>query len=298
MTQPTDPSELETAISAVYRGPLEEFVSRRDTLAKELRAAKRREDADRVKALRKPSRMAWTLDNIVHEDSASIDQLASAIEAAATSGADVRTTIDTIRGAIRTVVAAGAHVAIRANQPIEVNALVAAVHAVIGDANAFSELRAGRLVDVPDGGGLDILAAIATIAPSRAAAPPASPPTPATPATPAPASVKPAAPDPSELLAAQRAERLAAARADLLRAEASLDDVRKHSEDALQTVQKAQRGLDTAERALSNAKAEAEARRSELERAQRDAEAAAARLEESERAVAAARARMADSASR
>ena len=296
MTQPTDPNELETAISAVYRGPLEEFVSRRDTLAKELRAAKRREDADRVKALRKPSRMAWTLDNIVHEDSTSIDQLAAAINAATTmSGTDVRTTIDTIRGAIRTVAAAGAHVEIRANQPIEVNALVAAVHAVIGDATAFGELRAGRLVDVPDGGGLDILAAITTIAPAPAAAPRASPPTPATTAS---ASITATPAEPSDLLAAERAERLAAARTDLRRAEASLDDVRKQSERAQQTVQEAQRDLGTAERALSNAKAEAEARRSDLERAQRDAAAAAARFEEGERAVAAAKARIADSTSR
>ena len=72
MTQPPEPSELETALLAVYRGPLEEFVSRRDALAKQLRAAKRREDADRVKALRKPSRTAWVLDAIVHEDPASI----------------------------------------------------------------------------------------------------------------------------------------------------------------------------------------------------------------------------------
>ena len=85
MTQPLDPNELETAILAVYRGPLEEFVTRRDALVKQLRAAKQREDADRVKALRKPSRTAWVLDNIVHEDPASIDQLAAAIDAGQTA---------------------------------------------------------------------------------------------------------------------------------------------------------------------------------------------------------------------
>ena len=39
MTQPDESSELETAILAVYQGSLEEFVSRRDALAKQLRAA-------------------------------------------------------------------------------------------------------------------------------------------------------------------------------------------------------------------------------------------------------------------
>src|SRR5688500_3586243 len=135
MTQPLDPSELETAILAVYRGPLEEFVSRRDTLVKQLRAAKRREEADRVKALRKPSRTAWVLDTIVHEDPASIEQLAAAIDAGQTvqSAADVRSALETVRTAVRAVAAAGARVAIRAGQPIEANALVAAVHAVMGD---------------------------------------------------------------------------------------------------------------------------------------------------------------------
>src|SRR5678815_344515 len=107
MTQPEESSELETAVVAVYRAPLEEFVSRRDALAKELRAAKRREDAERVKALRKPSRVAWVLDNTLHEDPASVEQLAAAISAAQ-SGTDMRTTLESIRAAIRDVAAAGA----------------------------------------------------------------------------------------------------------------------------------------------------------------------------------------------
>src|SRR4030095_13961536 len=99
MTESHNPSELETAIPAVYRGPLDEFVSRRDALAKQLRAAKRREDADRVKALRKPSRTAWVLDSIVHEDPLVLEQLASAISAAQTvqSGADLRVAMDNVR---------------------------------------------------------------------------------------------------------------------------------------------------------------------------------------------------------
>src|SRR5688500_17671747 len=176
MTQPPEPSELETALLAVYRGPLEEFVSRRDALAKQLRAAKRREDADRVKALRKPSRTAWVLDNIVHEDPASIEQLTAAIRAAQTvqSGADLRVAMDNVRTAIRDVAAAGARVAIRAGQPIDAHTLVTAVHAVIGETSAFSDLRAGRLVDVPDGGGLDILTAITINVPSSPSAAPSS----------------------------------------------------------------------------------------------------------------------------
>src|SRR5262245_35444517 len=149
MTEPLTPIELETAIVAVYRGPLDEFVSRRDALVKQLRAAKRREDADRVKSLRKPSRMAWVLDNLVQEDSASIEQLVAAITAAQ-AGTDLRVALEMIKAAVREVAAAGARFAIRAGQPIEANAIATAVNAVIGEASAFAELRAGRLVDVPE----------------------------------------------------------------------------------------------------------------------------------------------------
>ena len=286
MTQPLHPSELETAILAVYRGPLEEFVSRRDALVKQLRAAKRREEADRVKALRKPSRTAWVLDTIVHEDPASIEQLAAAIDAGQTvqSAADVRLALETVRTAVRAVAAAGARVAIRAGQPIEANALVTAVHAVMGDASAFGDLRAGRLVEVPEGGGLDLLTAIATIAPSP---PQAS-------SSIAPHSPEPTRAAPTAKPAEEKAERAAAARADLRRAETALEDAREQSEQAEQSIRNAQAQLDAAERTLLHAQAEAQARRADLERAGRDAEAAAARVRDAERAIAAARARIPD----
>jgi hypothetical protein len=282
MTQPPDPSELETALVAVYRGPLDEFISRRDALAKQLRADKRREDADRIKALRKPSRTAWVLDNIVHEDPTVLDQLAAAINAAQTvqSGPDLRTALETVRAAVRAVAASGARVAIRAGQPMEANVLVNAVQAVIGDRRAFSDLRAGRLIDVPDGGGLDILTAIPTIA--------ASPPSIAPPAP------KPAKAKPSAEPATQEDDLAIAARAHLSRAETALADARGLVERAEQSVRENHAKLDAAERALLQAEGEAHARRADGERARLDAEAAATRLRDAERAVAAARARLLD----
>jgi len=292
MTQPPEPTELETAMLAVYRGPLEEFVSRRDALVKELRAAKRREDADRVKALRKPSRTAWVLDSIVHEDPEVLEQLSAAITAAQTvhSGADLRAAMDNVRTAIRDVAAAGARIAIRAGHPIDASALVTAVHAVIGETAAFSDLRAGRLIDVPDGGGLDILSAITISVP--ASPPPVAPQSRATAA--------PTAPDtPNEARAqalaqaAQEAELAsAAARADLARAEASLANATTQSKRAEQSVRAAQAELDAAEQALLNAQAEVQARRADVDRARRDAETARAHMKAAEDAVAAARDRL------
>lgn len=274
---------------AVYRGPLEEFVSRRDALVKQLRAAKRREDADRVKALRKPSRTAWILDSVIHEDPGALDQLSAAITAAQTvhSGADLRSAMDNVRAAIRDVAAAGARVAIRAGQPIDASALVTAVHAVIGETNAFSELRAGRLVDVPAGGGLDILSAITISLPPS---PPAATSSNAVAAVPEPPNVASSAE--TALRAKQEAERAAAARADLQRAEGSLADARERSDRAERSVRDAQAMLYAADEALSKARADAEARRADVERARRSANAAAAHLRDAERAVAAARTRL------
>jgi len=307
MTEAPDPNELETAVVAVYRGPLEEFISRRDALAKQLRAAKRRDDADRVKSLRKPSRTAWVLDTIVHEDPAAIEQLVEAINAAQTvqSGADLRAAMETIRAAVRAVAAVGARVAIRAGQPVDANVLSTALHAVIGETRAFEDLRAGRLVDVPDGGGLDILAALPTLAP-----PPPRPSPPATPSAPSANLVSPPASPPAPNAdadaqsvareAAREAERAAAAaaRADLRRAETVLAEARDHSKRVGQLVRDAESKLAAAEHALSRAEAEARTRLGDVERARHDADAAAARVRDAERAVADARARIPDTGAR
>lgn len=281
MTQPLHSPELDADIIAVYRGPLDEFISRRDALVKQLRAAKRREDADRVKLLRKPSRMAWLLDTLVHEDSASIEQLAAAI-AAAQTGTNLRAAFETVKAAVREVAAAAARVAIRAGHPMDANAIATAVHAVIGDAGAFAELRAGRLVDVPEGGGLDMLTAIQVVAP--AATLPSSEP-------PDHRAVEVA---PREQPAKQDDALVKAARAELHRTEALLADRRERSEHAAQLVRDAEKSLDAAERALLNAHAAVQARRAEVERARQAAAVATSAVADAEQAVAAARARVVD----
>ena len=283
MTQPPIETDLATAVIAVYQTPLEDFISRRDALAKQLRAEKRRDDAALVKALRKPSRMAWVLDSVVHEDPASLEQLAAAIKEAQT-GADLRAALETVKAALRDVAAVGARVAVRAGQPIEPNALIAAMHAVIGDASAFADLRAGKLVEIPEAGGLDMLAAT-TIRDQ-----PATPTSP----SPVPSRREPAKTDERAKAVKQDAELTKAARADVQRAEASLAEVSERSEHAAQLVLIAQKKLDAAERVLLHAQSEVQARRADLERVRDDAEAAAAALQDAEQAVAAARARLAE----
>ncbi len=279
MTTPADDTDLSAAILAVYHAPLDEFVGQRDALAKRLRAEKRRDDAALVKALRKPTRMAWVLNRVVAEDPESLSRLNAAI-AEAQNAVDLRTAFEAVKAAVRGVAAAGARVAVRAEHPLEPNAIAAAVHAIISDAGAFAEFRAARLVDIPEGGGLDLLISLRPPPPS-----------------PAPAPEPPAKPSPPEIEAPKEDHRIAlaaAARADLRRAEELLAAAHERAQQASGSVRDAQARLDAAEQALRRAQSDVEARRQDAERARRHAESSATNLDAAQRAVDDARARTAE----
>ena len=70
----------------LYGLPLEEFTAARDALAKRLRGEKRREDADAVKALKRPSVAAGAINLAVREHGAD-DLLAAGEELRAAHGA-------------------------------------------------------------------------------------------------------------------------------------------------------------------------------------------------------------------
>ena len=65
-------------VDELYGAPLDEFVALRDARAKELRAAGRREEADAVKRLRKPSVAGWTVNQIGRRDPDGIEGLMAA----------------------------------------------------------------------------------------------------------------------------------------------------------------------------------------------------------------------------
>jgi hypothetical protein len=67
----------------LYGLPLEEFTPARDALAKELKAAGRKDEAAEVKSLRKPSLAAWALNRAARDHG-------DAIAALRTAGADLR----------------------------------------------------------------------------------------------------------------------------------------------------------------------------------------------------------------
>jgi hypothetical protein len=72
------------APEGLYALPLEEFTPARDALAKELKAAGRKDEAAEVKSLRKPSLAAWALNRTARDHP-------DAIAALRAAGADLRT---------------------------------------------------------------------------------------------------------------------------------------------------------------------------------------------------------------
>ena len=258
MAEDAEPDELDAA-AAVYRGPLEEFVARRDALARELRAAGQRDDANRVKKLRKPTRTAWALDAAVHRDPASVERVATAVATmvAAQSGrGDVRSASEQLRVAVRQLAADAAGAAADGGHPVDRTSLVPAVMAVVTDPQAFVALRAGRLTDIPSPGELGLLAETPPGAqPSYGAG-----------------RAEPVAAETTAPTGVARQGR--SAEAETTRTEADVREARRRETTARETRQRAEA---EARRALEQAEAEAEAARERAaaaERAVHDGEAA------------------------
>jgi hypothetical protein len=62
--------KVKRRVDRLYTLPLEEFTRARNELARELRASGDRDAAERVKALRKPSRSAWAINRLRQDDRA------------------------------------------------------------------------------------------------------------------------------------------------------------------------------------------------------------------------------------
>jgi hypothetical protein len=266
--------DLETASANLYRGPLEDFVRRRDALVKELRAIGRREEAETIRTLRKPSRTAWTLDNAVLADSTAIERLAHAVRAAmetqSNGSGDLRAAFESVRSAVREFAEAAAQAAGQAGHQTDAPGIVPAVLAVMGDNDAFAALLAGRLIEIPEGGALDFLNAMPAV---RQPAGSVEAPT-------------------QDVQDTDEDAAAATAQAELDRAEASLAEAQERAQSAQQALRDAEARLAAADQDLKRAWDEAAARRSDLERARQDATTSAATVQDAKEAVEDARARM------
>ena len=70
--------DLEHELDELYGADLAEFTARRDELAKALRTDGRREEADAVKKLRKPTLPAWTVNQLARRNRREVDLLLDA----------------------------------------------------------------------------------------------------------------------------------------------------------------------------------------------------------------------------
>lgn len=74
------------AASELFGLPLDEFTARRDSLVKQLRAEERREEAEAVGKLRKPTTDAWALNQVARRQSDLIDALVESHDALRQAG--------------------------------------------------------------------------------------------------------------------------------------------------------------------------------------------------------------------
>ena len=80
---PATEVELDQELDRLYALPPAEFTSARDELAKRLRAEQRREQADEVKRLRKPTVTVWLVNRLARERELEVQRLLRAGEALA-----------------------------------------------------------------------------------------------------------------------------------------------------------------------------------------------------------------------
>jgi hypothetical protein len=150
----------------LYGLPLEEFTAARDALAKRLRGEKRREDADAVKALKRPSVAAGAINRAVREHGAE-ELLAAGEELRAAHGAlldgsgdaaAVRAASERERSAVRDL----AKVALGDDAtPATEEKVRATLHAASVDDDVRSLLEAGRLEREAEAG-VDAMALMAS----------------------------------------------------------------------------------------------------------------------------------------
>ena len=136
----------------LYGLPLDEFVRERDALARRLRKEGDRERSEAVKALAKPSVVAWTVNQLARRRSEDIRRLLDAadrLRAAQTTGTgDFAGAAAEQRDAVRALADAAGEVlreAGRAATDATLDRVVRTLTAAVADADARSELERGTL---------------------------------------------------------------------------------------------------------------------------------------------------------
>jgi hypothetical protein len=283
------------ASDELYGLPLADFTRVRDELARNLRREGRRKDAETVKALRKPTLTAWTLNQLARRRPKDIERLLATgrrlreAQEALLAGGDRSALKDAtaeerelVAKLTRDATAVAGEVGRSASGPLE-ERIHATLHAAALDEQTAAELAAGRLVREQEAVGLFGAGSVEVGASGRSASPDRR-------ARPA---VKPAGARTGTATSASR-RRDAGKRREKLQQELAAARARELSAQreragAAKATDRTRRQAEQAERRAGEARNQAEEARARLREAERREGQAAREYDRAARAVASAR---------
>jgi hypothetical protein len=266
--------DLDRVADELYALPVDEFISTRTARVKEARAAKDRDLATAISALRKPSASAWVVNLLARERPDQVDQLselATALRAAqeTLSGPELRTLSSQRHRAIASIVTEARTLAaargVRVSDSVA-RELEATFDAALADPSAADAVRSGRLGSALSYAGLG-------------AAPAAA----ATPRTKAGATSAPRAEDRRQAERRQAETALHEAEAAESAADAALDAARTAQRQAVAAHDEAVERVADLTRQLEQAQAEVGERNGELRERKRALQRARHEAEEAQR---------------
>jgi hypothetical protein len=259
-----DKRDVDAAADELYGLPLADFTRRRDELARGLRKDGRREEADAVKSLRKPTTAAWALNQLARLRRQDVARLLEAGERLRAAQDELlagggRSALDAASAEERELVgslardaaAIAAEAGTGSSEPF-VEKLRSTLHAAAADEEVARQLAAGRLLRESEAVGVFGMPAEGTPAPR-----------------PPPAATKTKRPA-RELRELER--RLKAARAEER-------DARKRKERSERTTERAREQAEQAAKRLDTARRDEEEATAALEAAEEEARLLEAELE-------------------
>ena len=253
-------NDLDRELDRLYELDPSAFVGERDRLARELRDAGRREEAEQVKALRKPTVSAWTVNQLARQQRREVDLLLDAghrlgeAQQALLSGKEPERFDEarrTERDALAALGKAGRRILAEAGRESDttLNRVMATLQAAAVSSDGRELLARGRLEGDLEATGFDLLAPLSEGAPARG----------------------------------RRGGRAKAPRRDAARDRKLLDEARARVREARTGVKDAEKELRSAEQEARTARrelAKAEQRVQERETAVAEAHSAVERAEE------------------
>ena len=281
----------------LYGLPLERFIPERTALARELRAARQRDEAAAVAALRKPSVAAWAVNQLVRTQGAAVEELydagdalraaQSALLSGSGDGRALRAANERERAAVDALVEAAR--GLLDSDGHELSATVVervgdTLHAAALDEDARAQVRAGRLEKELRHVGLGLGEAVFAAAPAAPATKPKPKPKPG--AEPAETETETETETKAQHAAREKAVREQAAAAAREReqarkaARAAESAARRRAERSVHALRAAEERRARAAQALADADAAVEAARAEAQEAEEAQRRAQAQLDE------------------